>query len=171
MKNKLFYFFIISILTSCSTYNHQSNNEERYIYELKTEPKEALFTERKFTKGSHTLTFYIHDLDDSTFLFKNVQIYDSTLTGKLEPVQGKIGRDQLNIKNIRRKNEVHIDIDRQCTDKNSVVYLEPMDIDKFQAYSLTQQEIDRTKGGRKFGVVFLTVGTLVLGVSIFSLFN
>ena len=149
MKSKLFYIFSISILTSCSTYNYQSNKQDIAIYKLKTEPKEALFTESKFTKGSHTLKFYIHDLDDSTFKCNNVQIYDSTIEGKLEPVKGKIVFNELSKKNIHSRNEVHIDIDRQCTNKNTKIYLEPNDIDTFQHYKISEEVRDRNKNQLK----------------------
>mgnify|MGYP005680826357 FL=1 len=139
MKRNLFYIFSISILTSCSTYNYQSNNQDIAIYELKTEPKEALFTERKYTKGSHTLEFYIHDLDDSTFQFKNIQIYDSTLAGELEATKSDIVRDSLIRKNIYLKNEVHINIDRRCTNKNTRIYLEPIDIVELQSYKVRDE--------------------------------
>ena len=64
------------------------------------------------------MKFYIHDLDDSTFQCNNIQIYDSTLAGELEPVKGKIVFNELSKKNIHSRNEVHIDIDRQCTNKH-----------------------------------------------------
>ena len=118
MKNNLIYLFIPFVLASCSTYNYQSNKQDIAIYELKTEPKEALFTERKYTKGSHTLKFYIHDLDDSTFQCNNIQIYDSTLAGELEAVESDIVRDSLNRENSYLKNEVHIIIVRRCTNIN-----------------------------------------------------
>ena len=134
MKNNLLYLIITVVLASCSTYNYQSYNQDRAIYELKTEPKEALFTERKYTKGSHTLKFYIHDLDDSTFQCNNIQIYDSTLAGELEAVESDIVRDSLNRENsYYLKNEVHINIDRRCTNKNRQIYLEPIDIVKLQS--------------------------------------
>jgi hypothetical protein len=170
MKSKLFYIFSISILTSCSTYNYQSNDQDIAIYELKTEPKEALFTERKYTKGSHTLKFYIHDLDDSLFQCNNIQIYDSTLAGQLEATQSDIVRDTLtrkNIhlkltrKNIHLKNEVHINIDRRCTNKNSKIYLETSDVLKLQSYNLIRQKKVLTKKARTFIIVYL--GIILLG--------
>ena len=161
MKNKLLYIFSISILTSCSTYNYQSYNQDRAIYELKTEPKEALFTEPKFTKGSDTLKFYIHDLDDSTFQCNNIQIYDSTLAGELKAVQSDILRDSLNRKNILYRNEIHIDIDRQCTNKNSKIHLETSDILKLQSYNLTRQEKVSMKKMKPF--IFVILGIILLG--------
>ena len=161
MKSKLFYIFSISILTSCSTYNYQSNDQDIAIYELKTEPKEALFTERKYTKGSHTLKFYIHDLDDSLFQCNNIQIYDSTLAGQLEATQSDIVRDTLTRKNIHLKNEVHINIDRRCTNKNSKIYLETSDVLKLQSYNLIRQKKVLTKKARTFIIVYL--GIILLG--------
>ena len=162
MKNKLFYFFIISILISCSTYNHQSNNEERYIYELKTEPKEALFTERKYTKGNHILKFYIHDLDDSLFQCNNIQIYDSTLAGELEATQSDVVRDSLTRKNIHLKNEVHINIDRRCTNKNSQIYIETNEIVKLQSYNLTRQRKGVTKRVKTFLIIYFSLSLIAL---------
>ena len=144
MKNKLLYLFITFVLASCSTYNYQTN-QDIAIYELKTEPKEALFTERKYTKGSHTLEFYIHDLDDSTFQFKNIQIYDSTLAGELEATKSDIVRDSLIRKNTYLKNEVHINIDRRCTNKNTRIYLEPIDIVELQSYKVRDELRDSNK--------------------------
>lgn len=171
MKNKLLYLFIAFVLASCSTYNYQSNNQDIAIYELKTEPKEALFTERKYTKGSHTLEFYIHDLDDSTFQFKNVQIYDSTLAGELEAVESDIVRDSLNRENKHLNNEIHINIDRRCTNKNSQVYLETNEIVKLQSYNLTPER----KGVMKRLKIFLIIGgigiTIYLGLSLIWLIN
>ena len=162
MKSKLFYILSISILTSCSTYNYQSNNQDRAIYEIKTEPKEALFNERKYTKGSHTLKFYIHDLDDSTFQCNNIQIYDSTLAGELEAVESDIVRDSLNRENIHLKNEVHINIDRRCTNKNSQVYLETNEIVKLQSYNfIKQQKKIMTK--KVTTVLIVCLGINVLG--------
>ena len=145
MKNKLFYIFSISMLMSCSTYNYQSNKKDIAIYELKTEPKEALFSERKYTKGSHTLKFYIHDLDDSTFQCNSVQIYDSTLAGELKAIQSDLVRDSLYRENIHSKNEIHIDINRQCTNKNAQIYLEPIDVVKLQSYKVTKEVRERSK--------------------------
>ena len=173
MKNKFLYIFSISMLMSCSTYNYQSNNAGIAIYELKTEPKEALFTERKFTKGSHTLKFYIHDLDDSTFQFKNVQIYDSTLAGELEAVQNDIVKDSLYMKNIDSKNEIHIDINRQCTNKNSKIYLESNDILKLQSYNLIQQKTVSKKTKTFLMVYFgiLILGAIAMVILLNSFFN
>ena len=173
MKNKFLYIFSISMLMSCSTYNYQSNNAGIAIYELKTEPKEALFSERKFTKGSHTLKFYIHDLDDSTFQFKNVQIYDSTLAGELEAVQSDIVRDSLYRKNIDSKNEIHIDINRQCTNKNSKIYLESNDILKLQSYNLIQQKTVSKKTKTFLMVYFgiLILGAIAMVILLNSFFN
>ena len=175
MKNNLLYLFITIALTSCSTYNYQSNKQDIAIYELKTEPKEVLFTERKYTKGSHTLKFYIHDLDDSTFQFKNVQIYDSTIKGTLEPVKGKIVFNELNRKNIYSRNEVHIDIGRQCTNKNTKIYLEPLDINKFQRYEISEEVGDRNKNQLKKALkIYLLINligallVLIAGVIIFG---
>jgi len=145
MKNNLLFLFITIALASCSTYNYQSNNQDRAIYELKTEPKEALFTERKYTKGSHTLKFYIHDLDDSTFQCNNIQIYDSTLYGELQPIISKIVNDTLKRKSIRQKNEVHLEISRQCTNKNTRIYLEPIDIVELQSYKVSDELRDSNK--------------------------
>ena len=145
MKNKLLYLFITIALTSCSTYNYKSNNQDRAIYELKTEPKEALFTERKYTKGSHTLKFYIHDLDDSTFQCNNIQIYDSTLYGELQPIISKIVNDTLKRKSIRQKKEVHLEISRQCTNKNTRIYLESIDIVELQSYKVSDELRDSNK--------------------------
>ena len=144
MKNKLLYLFITFVLASCSTYNYQTN-QDIAIYELKTEPKEALFTERKYTKGSHTLKFYIHDLDDSLFQCNNIQIYDSTLSGELQPITSKIVNDTLKRKNIRQKNEVHLEISRQCTNKNTRIYLEPIDIVELQSYKVSDELRDSNK--------------------------
>ena len=161
MKSKLFYILSISILTSCSTYNYQSNNQDRAIYEIKTEPKEALFNERKYTKGSHTLKFYIHDLDDSTFQCNNIQIYDSTLAGELEAVESDIVRDSLNRENIHLKNEVHINIDRRCTNKNSKVYLETNEIVKLQSYNfIKQQKKTLTKKVKTILIVYLSLSLI-----------
>lgn len=160
MKNKFLYIFSISMLMSCSTYNYQSNNAGIAIYELKTEPKEALFTERKFTKGSHTLKFYIHDLDDSTFQFKNVQIYDSTLAGELEAVQSDIVKDSLYMKNIDSKNEIHIDINRQCTNKNSKIHLETNEIVKLQSYNLTRQRQGVMKRVKTFLIIYFSLSLI-----------
>ena len=160
MKNNLLFFLTATILVSCSTYNYQSNSAEVAIYELKTEPKEALFTENKFTKGSHTLKFFIHDLDDSTFQFKNVQIYDSTLAGELEAVQRDIVRDSLYIKNIDSKNEIHIDINRQCTNKNSKIYLESNDILKLQSYNLTRQRQGVMKRLKTFLIIYFSLSLI-----------
>ena len=175
MKNKLLYIFSICILTSCSTYNYQSNNQDIAIYELKTEPKEALFTESKFTKGSHTLKFYIHDLDDSTFQCNNIQIYDSTLAGELEAVESDIVRDSLNRENTHLKNEVHINIDRRCTNKNTKIYLEPNDINTFQHYKISEEVRDRNKNQLKKAIkIYLWINLigalliLVAGVIIFG---
>ena len=175
MKSKLFYILSISILTSCSTYNYQSNNQDRAIYELKTEPKEALFTERKYTKGSHTLEFYIHDLDDSTFQCNNIQIYDSTLSGELEATKSDVVRDSLTRTNIYLKNEVHINIDRRCTNKNTKIYLEPRDINKLQRYVVSEERLDRTKSQLKKALkIYLWVSlvsvllVLIAGVIIFG---
>jgi len=175
MKNKLLCIFSICILASCSTYNYQSNNQDRAFYELKTEPKEALFTERKFTKGSHTLKFYIHDLDDSTFQCNNIQIYDSTLAGELEAVESDIVRDSLNRENTYLKNEVHINIDRRCTNKNTKIYLEPNDINKFQHYKISEEVRDRNKNQLKKAIkIYLWINLigalliLVSGVIIFG---
>jgi len=175
MKSKLLYIFSICILTSCSTYNYQSNNQDRAIYELKTEPKEALFTERKYTKGSHTLKFYIHDLDDSTFQCNNIQIYDSTLAGELEAVESDIVRDSLNRENTHLKNEVHINIDRRCTNKNTKIYLEPNDINTFQHYKISEEVRDRNKNQLKKAIkIYLWINLigalliLVAGVIIFG---
>jgi len=165
MKNKLLYIFSICILTSCSTYNYQSNNQDRAIYELKTEPKEALFTERKYTKGSHTLKFYIHDLDDSTFQCNNIQIYDSTLAGELEAVESDIVRDSLNRENTHLKNEVHINIDRRCTNKNSQIYLETNEIVKLQSYNLTRQRQGVTKRVKTFLIIYFGL-SLIGGIGI-----
>ena len=161
MKSKLFYILSISILTSCSTYNYQPYNQDIAIYELKTEPKEALFTQRKYTKGSHTLKFYIHDLDDSTFQCNNIQIYDSTLAGELEAVQSDIVRDSLNRKNIHSKNEIHIDIDRQCTNKNSQIHLGTKEIVKLQSYNFIRQRKVMTKKVKT--ILFVCLGINVLG--------
>lgn len=168
MKNKLIYILSICILTSCSTYNYQSNKQDIAIYELKTEPKEALFTERKYTKGSHTLKFYIHDLDDSTFQLKNVQIYDSTIEGELEHVKDKIVFNELNKKNIHSRNEVHIDIDRQCTNKNTKIYLEPNDINTFQHYKISEEVRDRNKNQlKKIFKIYLWINLIgVIGASL-----
>ena len=173
MKNKLLYILIISMLASCSTYNYQSNNAEMAIYELKSESKKALFSERKFTKGSHTLKFYIHDLDDSTFQFKNVQIYDSTLAGELEAVQNDIVKDSLYMKNIDSKNEIHIDINRQCTNKNSKIYLESNDILKLQSYNLIQQKTVSKKTKTFLMVYFgiLILGAIAMVILLNSFFN
>jgi hypothetical protein len=183
MKSKLFYIFSISILTSCSTYNYQSNDQDIAIYELKTEPKEALFTERKYTKGSHTLKFYIHDLDDSLFQCNNIQIYDSTLAGQLEATQSDIVRDTLtrkNIhlkltrKNIHLKNEVHINIDRRCTNKNSQIYLETNEIVKLQSYNLTPERKGVMKRLKTFLIIYLGlsliggIGFLIWLIDLFS---
>ena len=174
MKSNLFYIFSISILTSCSTYNYQSYIQDRAIYELKTEPKEALFTERKYTKGSHKLKFYIHDLDDSLFQCKNIEIYDSTLVGQLEATQSGIVRDSLTRKNIHLKNEIHINVDKRCTNKNSKIYLETSDLLKLQSYNLIRQKKVLTKKAKT--VLFACIGTLVLaeiGIAIWlnSLFS
>ena len=175
MKSKLFYIFSISILTSCSTYNYQSNKQDIAIYKLKTEPKEALFTESKFTKGSHTLKFYIHDLDDSTFQCNNIQIYDSTLAGELAAVESDIVRDSLNRENTHLKNEVHINIDRRCTNKNTKIYLEPNDINTFQHYKISEEVRDRNKNQLKKAIkIYLWINLigalliLVSGVIIFG---
>ncbi len=160
MKNKFLYIFSISMLMSCSTYNYQSNNAEMAIYELKSESKKALFTERKFTKGSHTLKFYIHDLDDSTFQFKNVQIYDSTLAGELEAVQSDILKDSLYMKNIDSKNEIHIDINRQCTNKNSKIHLETNEIVKLQSYNLTRQRQGVMKRVKTFLIIYFSLSLI-----------
>ena len=161
MKSKLFYILSISILTSCSTYNYQSNNQDRAIYEIKTEPKEALFNERKYTKGSHTLKFYIHDLDDSTFQCNNIQIYDSTLAGELEAVESDIVRDSLNRENIHLKNEVHINIDRRCTNKNTKIYLETNEIVKLQSYNLIRQKKVLTKKVKIVLIVCMCINVLL----------
>ncbi len=175
MKNKLLYLFITIALASCSTYNYQSYNQDRAIYELKTEPTEALFAERKFTKGSHTLKFYIHDLDDSTFQCNNIQIYDSTLAGELEAVESDIVRDSLNRENIHLKNEVHINIDRRCTNKNTKIYLEPNDINTFQHYKILEEVRNRNKNQLKKAIkIYLWINLigalliLVSGVIIFG---
>ena len=162
MKNNLLYLFITIALTSCSTYNYQSNKQDIAIYELKTEPKEALFTERKYTKGSHTLKFYIHDLDDSTFQCNNIQIYDSTLAGELEAVESDIVRDSLNRENsYYLKNEVHINIDRRCTNKNSKVYLETNEIVKLQSYNfIKQQKKFLTKKVRTILIVYFSLSLI-----------
>ena len=160
MKSKLFYILSISILTSCSTYNYQSNKQDKAIYELKTEPKEALFNERKYTKGSHTLKFYIHDLDDSTFQCNNIQIYDSTLAGELEAVESDIVRDSLNRENTHLKNEVHINIDRRCTNKNSKIYLETNEIVKLQSYNLTPERKGVMKKLKTFLIIYLGLGLI-----------
>ena len=162
MKNKLFYIFSISMLMSCSTYNYQSNKKDIAIYELKTEPKEALFSERKYTKGSHTLKFYIHDLDDSTFQCNNIQIYDSTLAGELEAVESDIVRDSLYRENTYLKNEVHINIDRQCTNKNSQIYLETNEIVKLQSYNLTRQRQGMTKRVKTFLIIYFSLSLIAL---------
>jgi len=162
MKNKFLYIFSISMLMSCSTYNYQSNNAGIAIYELKTEPKEALFTERKYTKGSHTLKFYIHDLDDSTFQCNNIQIYDSTLAGELEAVESDIVRDSLYMENTYLKNEVHINIDRQCTNKNSQIYLETNEIVKLQSYNLTRQRQGVTKRVKTFLIIYFSLSLIAL---------
>ena len=173
MKSKLFYIFSISILTSCSTYNYQSNNQDRAIYEIKTEPKEALFNERKYTKGSH-MKFYIHDLDDSTFQCNNIQIYDSTLAGELEAVESDIVRDSLNRENIHLKNEVHINIDRRCTNKNSKIYLETNEIVKLQSYNLTPERKGVMKRLKTFLIIYLGlsliggIGFLIWLIDLFS---
>lgn len=174
MKSKLFYIFSISILTSCSTYNYQYNNQDIAIYELKTEPKEALFTKRKYTKGSHKLKIYIHDLDDSLFQCNNIQINDSTLACQLEAIQSDIVRDSLTRKNIHLKNEIHINIDKRCTNKNSKIYLETSDLLKLQSYNLIRQKKVLTK--KKKTVLFVSIGTIVLaeiGIAIWlkSLFS
>ena len=175
MKNKLLYLFITIALASCSTYNYQSYNQDRAIYELKTEPTEALFAERKFTKGSHTLKFYIHDLDDSTFQCNNIQIYDSTLAGELEAVESDIVRDSLNRENTYLKNEVHINIDRRCTNKNTKIYLEPNDINTFQHYKILEEVRNRNKNQLKKAIkIYLWINLigalliLVSGVIIFG---
>ena len=175
MKNNLLYLFITFVLASCSTYNYQSNNQDIAIYELKTEPKEALFTESKFTKGSHTLKFYIHDLDDSTFQCNNIQIYDSTLAGELEAVESDIVRDSLNRENTHLKNEVHINIDRRCTNKNTKIYLEPSDINTFKHYKISEKVRDRNKNQLKKAIkIYLWINLigalliLVSGVIIFG---
>ena len=174
MKNKLLYLFITFVLASCSTYNYQTN-QDIAIYELKTEPKEALFTERKYTKGSRTLEFYIHDLDDSTFQFKNIQIYDSTLAGELEATKSDIVRDSLIRKNIYLKNEVHINIDRRCTNKNTRIYLEPIDIIELQSYKVSDELRDSNKKQvKKILTIYLLVNLfvalfiLIIGAIIFS---
>ncbi len=161
MKNKLLYLFITFVLASCSTYNYQTN-QDIAIYELKTEPKEALFTERKYTKGSHTLKFYIHDLDDSTFQCNNIQIYDSTLAGELEAVESDIVRDSLYMENTYLKNEVHINIDRQCTNKNSQIYLETNEIVKLQSYNLTRQRQGVTKRVKTFLIIYFSLSLIAL---------
>ena len=162
MKNNLLYLFITFVLTSCSTYNYQYNNQYRAIYELKTEPKEALFTERKYTKGSHTLKFYIHDLDDSTFQCNNIQIYDSTLAGELAAVESDIVRDSLNRENTHLKNEVHINIDRRCTNKNSQIYLETDEIVKLQSYNFIRQQ-KKVMSKTVKTVLFVCLGINLLG--------
>ena len=175
MKNKLLYLFITIALASCSTYNYQSYNQDRAIYELKTEPTEALFAERKFTKGSHTLKFYIHDLDDSTFQCNNIQIYDSTLAGELEAVESDIVRDSLNRENIHLKNEVHINIDRRCTNKNSKIYLETNEIVKLQSYNLTPERKGVMKRLKTFLIIYLGlsliggIGFLIWLIDLFSI--
>ena len=165
MKNNLIYLFITFVLASCSTYNYQSNKQDIAIYELKTEPKEALFTERKYTKGSHTLKFYIHDLDDSTFQCNNIQIYDSTLAGELEAVESDIVRDSLNRENTHLKNEVHINIDRRCTNKNSQIYLETDEIVKLQSYNLSRQREGVMKRLKTFLIIYLGL-SLIGGIGI-----
>lgn len=167
MKNSLLFFLTATILVSCSTYNYQSNSAEVAIYELKTEPKEALFTENKFTKGSHTLKFFIHDLDDSTFQFKNVQIYDSTLSGELLPVEGKIANDILKRENIQQKNEVHIEINRQCTNKNTQICLKPIDVVKLQNYEVTEELRERNKQQIKKIIKIYLLVNLISALAIF----
>ena len=167
MKNNLLFFLTATILVSCSTYNYQSNNADIAIYELKTEPKEALFTENKFTKGSHTLKFFIHDLDDSTFQFKNVQIYDSTLSGELLPVESKIVNDILKRKNIQQKDEVHIEINRQCTNKNTQIYLKPIDVVKLQNYEVTEELRERNKQQIKKIIKIYLLVNLISALAIF----
>tara|TARA_Y100000766_G_C18781458_1_gene543531 strand:+ start:337 stop:867 length:531 start_codon:yes stop_codon:yes gene_type:complete len=160
MKNNLLFFLTATILVSCSTYNYQSNSAEVAIYELKTEPIEALFTERKYTKGSHTLKFYIHDLDDSTFQCNNIQIYDSTLAGELEAVESDLVRDSLYRPNIHSRNEIHIDINRQCTNKNSQIYLETNEIVKLQSYNLTRQRQGVTKRVKTFLIIYFSLSLI-----------
>ena len=106
------------------------------------------------------MKFYIHDLDDSTFQCNNIQIYDSTLAGELEAVESDIVRDSLNRENIHLKNEVHINIDRRCTNKNTKIYLETNEIVKLQSYNLTPERKGVMKRLKTFLIIYFGLGLI-----------
>ena len=111
--------------------------------------------------SENTLKFYIHDLDESLFHYNNIQIYDSTFAGELEVTQSDIARDSLTRKNIHLKNEVHINIDKECTNKNSKIYLETNDVLKPKRHNLIRQKKVLTKKVKI--VLFVWLGINVLG--------
>ncbi len=173
MKHNLLFLFITIALASCSTYNYQSYTQDLAIYELKTEPKESLFTESDLAYdyvdmsdglgnlSENTLKFYIHDLDESLFHYNNIQIYDSTFAGELEVTQSDIARDSLTRKNIHLKNEVHINIDKGCTNKNSKIYLETNDVLKPKSHNLIRQKKVLTKKVKIVLIVCMCINVLL----------
>ena len=64
------------------------------------------------------------------------------------------------MKNIDSKNEIHIDINRQCTNKNSKIHLETNEIVKLQSYNLTRQRQGVMKRVKTFLIIYFSLSLI-----------
>mgnify|MGYP006061378473 FL=1 len=163
MKNNLLFLLITIALTSCSTYNHNSNNKSTAYYELKIRKNETLFDQSKvFVIKTNELKFYIHDIDDSTFQIMNTQINDTILSGKLQPLESNYVLKKLNRDNVYRKNDVHIDINQKYTNDKSEININPNEVIKVQSYTWIKQ-VSNIESRNIGGVLLFALG-IVLGI-------
>lgn len=126
---------------------------------LKERALKTLFDRNGFSKNIDKWKFLIQDMDDSTFECTNVSIYDSTLSALLTPKKIK-NKLQLGQNELFRKNEVLLNINLRCTNKNTLINLKPNNILGIESY-MTQKDRILQKGDL-INNVFKTILTVIL---------